>query len=170
MTENERFYTKESILTDVSVILDKEQKYTFPTLEYTMNFMFKKALNELNDECDFLKIENESLEDGAQKYVELYHKSLKENEQLKEQLKDCQQKKQNVKDLLANSEPVVEQKKIQELIYQVVINLIDEKIEELEGWYKFGQEVYHGCPMHNIRFGINTLKELKKELKEDDRD
>lgn len=43
-------------------------------------------LNELNDECEFLKIENESLEDGVKKYVELCHKSLKENEKLKELL------------------------------------------------------------------------------------
>lgn len=41
-------------------------------------------LNELNDECEFLEIENESLEDGATKYAEWYHKSLKENEQLKQ--------------------------------------------------------------------------------------
>ena len=41
-------------------------------------------LNELNDECEFLEIENEALEDGATKYAELYHKSLKENEQLKQ--------------------------------------------------------------------------------------
>lgn len=40
-------------------------------------------LNELSDECDFLKIENEALEDGATKYAKLYHKSLKENKQLK---------------------------------------------------------------------------------------
>ena len=45
-----------------------------------------------------------------------------------------------------------------------ILDLIDDKIDELEGRYKFGQEVYRGCPMHNIRFGINTLKELKKEL------
>ena len=41
-------------------------------------------LNELNDKCEFLEIENESLEEGATKYAELYHKSLKENEQLKQ--------------------------------------------------------------------------------------
>lgn len=45
-------------------------------------------LNELNDKCEFLEIENESLEDGATKYAELYHKSLKENEQLKEEVKE----------------------------------------------------------------------------------
>ena len=51
-----------------------------------------------------------------------------------------------------------------------VLDLIDDKVDELEKKYKFGQEVYQGCPMHNIRFGINTLKELKKELEGDDRD
>ena len=45
-------------------------------------------LNELNNKCDFLEIENESLEDGATKYAELYHEVLKENEQLKQQIKD----------------------------------------------------------------------------------
>lgn len=42
-------------------------------------------LNELSDECDFLEIENESLEDGATKYAERYHKVLKENEQLQKE-------------------------------------------------------------------------------------
>lgn len=46
-------------------------------------------LNELNDKCKFLEIENESLEDSATKYAELYHKTLKENEQLKDDLKRC---------------------------------------------------------------------------------
>lgn len=42
-------------------------------------------LNELSDKCDFLEIENESLEDHTTKYAELYHKSLKENERLKQE-------------------------------------------------------------------------------------
>lgn len=45
-----------------------------------------------------------------------------------------------------------------------VLKLIEDKIQELEDQYKFGQEVYRGCPMHNIQFGINTLKELQKEI------
>ena len=48
-----------------------------------------KLLNELNDEVEFLEIENESLEDGATRYAESYHESLKENEELKEQLADA---------------------------------------------------------------------------------
>ena len=47
-------------------------------------------LNELNDKCEFLEIENESLEDGATKYAELYHKSLKENEQLKNRVDELE--------------------------------------------------------------------------------
>ena len=48
-----------------------------------------KLLNELNDECEFLEIDNESLEDGATKYAELYHESLQENKELKEKLADA---------------------------------------------------------------------------------
>lgn len=43
-------------------------------------------LNYLNDECEFLEIENEALEHAATKYAELCHKTLKENKQLKAQL------------------------------------------------------------------------------------
>lgn len=50
-------------------------------LEYVENTV--NLLNELNDKCEFLEIENESFEDAATRYVELYHKSLKENEELK---------------------------------------------------------------------------------------
>ena len=39
-------------------------------------------VDRLQEKNDFLEIENESLEDGATKYAELYHKSLKEIEQL----------------------------------------------------------------------------------------
>ena len=46
-----------------------------------------KLLNELNDEVEFLEIENESLEHGATRYAELYHESLKENEELKQTIK-----------------------------------------------------------------------------------
>lgn len=49
-------------------------------------------LNELNDKCEFLEIEDESLEDGATRYAELYHKSLKENEQLKSRVEYLERK------------------------------------------------------------------------------
>ena len=52
------------------------------------NERLEELLNELNDECEFLEIDNEALTDGATKYAELYHKSLKENEELKTQLQN----------------------------------------------------------------------------------
>ena len=45
-------------------------------------------LNELNDECEFLKIDNESLEHGATKYAELCHETLKENKRLKKEAEE----------------------------------------------------------------------------------
>ena len=45
-----------------------------------------------------------------------------------------------------------------------VKSLIDEKINYLQKKYDFGQNVYHGCPMHNIMHSINVLKEIKKEM------
>ena len=45
-----------------------------------------------------------------------------------------------------------------------VSSLIDEKINYLQKKYDFGQNVYHGCPMHNIMHSINVLKEIKKEM------
>ena len=42
---------------------------------------------------------------------------------------------------------------------------IDDKIDELEEKYEFGQK-YGFCKMHNIKFAINILTELKEELKE----
>ena len=53
--------------------------------------MILDLLNELNDKCEFLEIENESLEDGATKYAELYHKSVKENKQLKQEIDTLQE-------------------------------------------------------------------------------
>jgi len=49
---------------------------------------------------------------------------------------------------------------------QIVFDIIDKKIEEIQKKYDFGQNVYKGCPMHNLLHSINTLKELKAEIKE----
>ena len=97
----------------------------------------------LHDEC----LDAECERDSLKKDVESLEK---ENEQLKAD----------------NNRLVNETAKIIAEHQGRVLDLIDEKIDELEKRYKFGQEVYKGCPMHNIRFGINTLKELKKELSE----
>ena len=94
-------------------------------------------------------------EDAESIVSELNHLS-EENEQLKQQLKECEQKKQNIKELLICGEAVVEQKKLQELIYGQVIALIDDKIKE----YK----KYDGYDTEKFYIGTQLLKELKKEL------
>ena len=81
---------------------------------------------------------------------ELLNNLIEENEQLKSD----------------NNRLVNETAKVVAEHQKKVLDLIDEKIDKLEKRYKFGQEVYKGCPMHNILFGINSLKELKKELQE----
>ena len=97
--------------------------------------------------------------ESAKEMCELLNKLIEENEQLKQQLTDCKEKKQQMKEFFMNSEPVIEQKKLQKLIYQTVINLIDDKIDELQKKYDF---MYN----YNIRHSINVLKKMKKELEE----
>lgn len=45
---------------------------------------------------------------------------------------------------------------------------INDKISDLEKKYEFGQTEYKGCPMHNIQFGINILKELLEYSEEEE--
>lgn len=47
---------------------------------------------------------------------------------------------------------------------QIVFDAIDKKMAEIQKQYDFGQNTYKGCPMHNLQYAINTLKELKSEL------
>ena len=107
-------------------------------------------INRLIDENKQLKSINQDHKDHLADFYADYDRLEKENEQLKAD----------------NNRLVNETAKIVAEHQGRVLDLIDEKIDELEKRYKFGQEVYKGCPMHNIRFGINTLKELKKELQE----
>ena len=50
-----RFISKESVLSDGFVIVDTLKQYTFPVLEATDNYSIMKALNELNEENEYLK-------------------------------------------------------------------------------------------------------------------
>ena len=103
---------------------------------------------------DFKEDKEYSLETigDFQTIEELLNMLHEENEQLKQQLNDCERKKQNIKDLLLNSEPIHEQKKIQKLIYKGIFDLIDEKIEEY-------------CNIPSLcDGGVTALKELKNEL------
>lgn len=47
---------------------------------------------------------------------------------------------------------------------------VNDKISDLEKKYEFGQTEYKGCPMHNIQFGINILKELREYWEEQEND
>jgi len=86
MTENKRFTIKPQ--DDLFGITDNDTPDKINVINGIRTEIETKWLcdlmNELNDECEFLEIENKLLEDGATKYAELYHKSLKENEQLKQ--------------------------------------------------------------------------------------
>ena len=113
-------------------------------------------MNQLNDKNIELHIQNDFLKDENQHMRDL----VNENEQLKQQLTDCKEKKQQMKEFFMNSEPVIEQKKLQKVIYQTVINLIDEKIKEYKKYDGYDTEKYY--------IGTGTLKELKRELKNND--
>lgn len=104
---------------------------------------------------------NKCSDDTKEYLLLLLNNFEKENEQLKKQLADCERKKQNHKDMLMNSTAVVEQKKLQKIIYSMVIAMIDDKIKEVVAGYK------HGDVHHDIsRFAHDRLFELKKELQD----
>ena len=64
MTENKRFEIKPSAMyNNKYVIHDSKKEYTFPILDSTLNYMFCKALNELNDENKQLKQYKQSVND-----------------------------------------------------------------------------------------------------------
>ena len=72
-------------------------------------------------------------------------------------LNELYYKKEDLKELLVNSEPVLEQKELQKLIYKIVRDLIDNKLEESEeGFQQTYDSWYQGR--------IDALNELKKEL------
>lgn len=96
MTENERFTIIQN--GDNFTVRDNLKNkpmgtFTFKENEFPVYFCFHKIidlLNELNDECDFLKVESESAEHAAAIYAELSHKVLKENKQLKERISELE--------------------------------------------------------------------------------
>lgn len=90
MTENKRFRISQGYTDRVCYDWQNNQLLNFrETVE---------LLNELNDECEFLKIDNETLEDGATRYAELYHKSLKEIEELEFKLRTIEAYDRTVKE------------------------------------------------------------------------
>ena len=86
MTENKRFEIKQSAMNNNRyVIHDSKKEYTFPVLDSTLNYMFCKALNELHDENEklkiFLKAVNEELSLANRDYdtLEEEYEQLKQN-------------------------------------------------------------------------------------------
>lgn len=78
------------IIGDENLEFIMQDKLLLPIYDGKKRLSLKECcdlLNELNDKCEFLEIDNDALEYGAKKYAELYHKTLKENEQLKQQIK-----------------------------------------------------------------------------------
>lgn len=85
MTENKRFEIKPSVMCNNKyVIHDGKKEYTFPVLDSTLSYMFCKALNDLSDENEklkiFLKAVNEELDLANRDYDTLEE----EYEQLKQ--------------------------------------------------------------------------------------
>ena len=126
MTENKRFGFEMDKNCYKCIVDIRDKKL------YTDKKQVVGLLNELNDKCDFLEIENEALEDSATKYAELYHKSLKENEQLKlsstmyyNLFKELQRQMQGVKSIYD-----LDSKDFEDLIELSKGNVFDDKI----GW------------------------------------
>jgi len=111
---------------------NKEEALKFcDALNVTLNYV-----NELIDAKVELKKENEQLKKDykslSHNHGLLYDESVEKIGSLKEQLIDCEQKKQAHKDMLMNSKPVTEQKRLQKIIYGMVIAMIDARIKAYE--------------------------------------
>lgn len=164
MTENKRF-TLEWESEEICQVADNGNYMGTDEVVDLLNELVTKC-NTLTDEkskCECqLNRRTRQRDELAEFNVEL----MEENKELKEQLKDCQQKKQNIKDLLMNSEPVVEQKKLQKLIYRIVINLIDRKIKDYNQQLD-DEDIDDNLAYYmNVKGHIEAFKELKKELQE----
>ena len=105
-------------------------------------------MNELHDECEFLKIDNEALEDGATKYAELYHKSLKENEQLKQSYKEFEDECQSTFNAMSRK---------QNDLYRKNFKLKEENEQ-------FKQQLRNSIKL--IKKDTATILELEEEIKE----
>lgn len=92
--------------------------------------------------------------DDYDKVIDFLQKQSNRIKDLEEREEQLLSEIEDFQELLAKNDDVCHKR---------VINLIDEKIDKLQGKYDFGQQ-NNFCPMHNIMHSINVLKELKKEL------
>ena len=92
MTENKRFEIKPSAMyNNKYVIHDSKKEYTFPVLDSTLNYMFCKALNELSDENERLKIFLRAVNEELDLTIRDYDTLEEENEQLQNQIDELKQ-------------------------------------------------------------------------------
>ena len=73
----------DTIVDDVTVIIDNQKEYTFPVLDSTLNYMFCKVLNEQHETIQRLKQNIDELLS-----VNVEEELLKENEYIKQTIKD----------------------------------------------------------------------------------
>lgn len=134
--------------------------------------------NKLREENEGLKKENKELRKYMYHAPQILSILLKENEVIKEDYKHHISELQGQIDtqkLINKSLKINEEynkKAIQKLTVQKleIRKWINDKISYLEKKYEFGQTEYKGCPMHNIQFGINILKELREYWEEQEND
>lgn len=86
MTDYKRFYIdKSNVIPNAFVIFDDEGEYAFTPQMYKKSLISTcKALNELSDENEQLKLDLKVANDGADLYKDINEALEKENEQLKE--------------------------------------------------------------------------------------
>ena len=183
MTEK-RYYQRDFeelyYIIDSNVISEKEfdEKLMYDGYTAFEDSLTGEEIIELLNENAQLKSRVIQLETNVEKEIEI-NDSLhdivseyeKENNQLKERLIDCEQKKQAHKEMLMNSTAVVEQKKLQKIIYGMVIAIIDERIEAYER-RPFSAPVSNPAnpnydPDVDRLARLSELQELRKEFEYD---
>lgn len=115
---------------------------TYSFSKNTKPMLSRKELEEQNNELNLI----------VQDYAKIIQELRDENAEL-------EQKKNDLKELLTNAEPIVEQKKLQKIIYCILIHKIDDKINECKPIDE-DNDVWDAETVGRI----NALKELRKEL------
>lgn len=158
MTEKKRFSWE--VIDHDCLFYDNEELIDYDDVVDLLN-----ELNEKNNQLKFKLNQKESLiqqlknelDTDCYKEAEHYRKEfIRVCEELAEENQELMQKKNDLKDLLVNSETVLEQKELQKIIHKRVCAAIDNKINE----FKNGD--YGDLPCNTI----NMLLDLKMEIEQ----
>lgn len=106
-------------------------------------------LNKLNDKYKFLEIENKSLEHSAAQYAELYHKSLKEIEQLK-----------------LKNEELQSYLEILKADIEYVLKMSDEEFDKNKKLQKTNEKLK--LENNGLRYALKNIKKIDVEIEVDD--